>query len=131
MEIIDPQKTENVSELVNRIAVNFIEKYDSFVYETILPYCEHYTEMKIDKKELTAALTLWNKRQQIIAEINELPFIQSPLDYDGYPVKLIPHSQVLDILEKYFREASGIYQSENEQEEKNLDSYIKRMEKFL
>ncbi len=131
MERIDPKNNETVSDLVNRIAVDFIEKYDSFVYETIMPYCEHYTEMKIDKKELAAALTLWSKRQQIIAEINDLPFIQSSLDYGSYPVKLIPYSQVLDILEKFFREASGIYQSENDQEEKNLDSYIKRMEKIL
>lgn len=131
MEIIDPKKTENVSELVNRIAVDFIEKYDSFVYETILPYCEHYTEMKIDKKELAAALTLWNKRQQIIAEINELPFIQSPLDYDGYPVKLIPHSQVINILEKYFREAADIYPSESKKKEKDLQSYVSKMEKIL
>ena len=85
----------------------------------------------IDKKELAAALTLWSKRQQMIAEINELPFIQSSLDYGSYPVKLIPYSHVINILEKYFREASGIYQSENDQEEKSLDSYIKRMEKFL
>ena len=61
MERIDPKNNETVSDLVNRIAVDFIEKYDSFVYETIMPYCEHYTEMKIDKKELAAALTLWSK----------------------------------------------------------------------
>lgn len=47
-----------MDEYFTTIQVKLTETYEDFVYDTILPYCEEVTQLKINKEELKRILLL-------------------------------------------------------------------------
>lgn len=45
-----------MDELVYKIITSVVEDYDNFIFETIKPFCENVTQMKIEKRDLENAL---------------------------------------------------------------------------
>lgn len=47
-----------MDEYFTTIQVKLTETYEDFVYDTILPYCEEITQLKLNKEELKRILLL-------------------------------------------------------------------------
>ena len=46
---------------INKIVMEATEEIDQFIFKVMQPYCEDFTEMKMTKEDLQAALSLWVK----------------------------------------------------------------------
>jgi hypothetical protein len=47
-----------MDEYFTTIQIQLTETYEDFVYDTILPYCEEVTQLKLNKEELKRILLL-------------------------------------------------------------------------
>lgn len=57
-----------MDEYFTTIQVKLTETYEDFVYDTILPYCEEVTQLKLNKEELKRILLLGIQKDK---ELNE------------------------------------------------------------
>lgn len=68
--------TIDASSVLKEITTQFTEDYENFIYETITPYCEYVTQMKINKEELKRILLLGkqadNMLDKLITEIETI-----------------------------------------------------------
>lgn len=48
----------SMNDYFTTIQLQLTETYEDFIYETILPYCEEVTQLKINKQELKRLLLL-------------------------------------------------------------------------
>jgi hypothetical protein len=48
-------------DLVDKVSTKTTENMESFIFETISPFCNEVTQMEISKDELTQALMAWRK----------------------------------------------------------------------
>lgn len=70
---------EMVFEQIIQAVTKASEDYENFIFETIKPYCEEKTQMKISKRELVQALTLWRNKDKILDEIDKVAKEESPI----------------------------------------------------
>lgn len=59
-----------MDEYFTTIQVKLTETYEDFVYDTILPYCEEVTQLKINKEELKRILLLGIQKDKELKEQN-------------------------------------------------------------
>lgn len=91
---------------VSKIAEQVTETHEKFIFETIRPYCEPIVKMEISKEYLVNALLLYKNMPKIIEEINDLQFIHTELEYNGAVKKVISKDDVLEIINKYYKEST-------------------------
>ena len=61
--------TIDVSSVIKEITTQLTEDYENFVYETITPYCENVTQMKVNKEELKRILLLGIQADTILDKL--------------------------------------------------------------
>lgn len=59
-----------MDEYFTTIQVKLTETYEDFVYDTILPYCEEVTQLKLNKEELKRILLLGIQKDKELKEQN-------------------------------------------------------------
>lgn len=57
-----------MDEYFTTIQVKLTETYEDFVYDTILPYCEEVTQLKLNKEELKRILLLGIQKDKELKE---------------------------------------------------------------
>ena len=66
----------SLGDITNKIVMQMVEMEDQFIFETIKPYCEKETQMKISKQELVQALLFWRNKDKMIATIKRMDFAE-------------------------------------------------------
>lgn len=101
-----------MDEYFTTIQVKLTETYEDFVYDTILPYCEEVTQLKINKEELKRILLLGIQKDK---ELNNdvLDKIRAEIEnhcglakenhcrYCSYCNSLMGVREILEIIDKY------------------------------
>ena len=59
-----------MNEYFTTIQIQLTETYEDFVYDTILPYCEEVTQLKLNKEELKRILLLGIQKDKELKEQN-------------------------------------------------------------
>ena len=57
-----------MDEYFTTIKIQLTETYEDFVYDTILPYCEEVTQLKLNKAELKRLLLLGIQKDKELKE---------------------------------------------------------------
>jgi hypothetical protein len=57
-----------MNEYFTTIQLQITETYEDFVYETILPYCQDVTQLKLNKEELKRLLLLGIQKDKELKE---------------------------------------------------------------
>lgn len=57
-----------MDEYFTTIQIQLTETYEDFVYDTILPYCEEVTQLKLNKEELKRILLLGIQKDKELKE---------------------------------------------------------------
>lgn len=75
-----------VGDMMYKIATQFRESQENFIFETIKPWCEETTQFKISKQELVRALTFYRMKDAMVDDIKHSNFhgIARPGYMDGY-----------------------------------------------
>jgi hypothetical protein len=96
---------DSILRFVEEISTKFVEDQENFIFETIRPFCEERTQMKISKQELVSALLFWRNKDKMISEIenlNTVGFVED--DVFSTPKPMIWKNEVMDIINKYCKE---------------------------
>lgn len=101
-----------MDEYFTTIRVKLEETYEDFVYDTILPYCEEVTQLKLNKEELKRILLLGIQKDK---ELNNdtLDKLRAEIEnhcglakenhcrYCSYCNSLMGVREILEIIDKY------------------------------
>ena len=61
-----PPEEDTICKVVDEIAIKARETEETFIFETVKPYCEYITRTEISKKDLEDALRLWQCAKGIL-----------------------------------------------------------------
>ena len=54
---------DNVYSYLDELKMKVVETEEEFIFETIIPFCESITQMKLSKQDITDALLKYQKLQ--------------------------------------------------------------------
>lgn len=63
-----------MDEYFTTIQLQITETYEDFIYETILPYCEEVTQLKLNKEELKRILLLGIQKDKELKGLQGLAY---------------------------------------------------------
>ena len=93
-----------INDMTMKISMQVTEDIDNFIFESIKPWCEEKTQMKISKKELQQALMFWRNKDKMLSEIEQEAYGEHIDGADVDDVLIVELNDVKDVLRKYIRE---------------------------